>query len=284
MSTRFSSKGIVVALLLSVSIFALIACTGPQGEPGLPGLSGNPGNPGKPGPQGPPGEPGLPGLPGAPGEPGKPGLQGHQGPQGEPGADAVSPQADLTVTETSLTVDDGFWVFGSGFQANEAVLLQIGDKIIGGGAGAQGQANANGTFAIEFASMGVSVDAGVNSISATGGGGSAATVAVMVLEAAPETTSVSSSLASTPISPGQDTTLYGAGFLPGEFVSVAIVGGDKNSVVGGGEANSSGAFMFNGRAPISTDGVPVFSTGVYTLLAKGDMGSEATAPLLIVAK
>ena len=37
MSTRVSSKGIVVALLLSVSIFALIACTGPQGDPGLPG-------------------------------------------------------------------------------------------------------------------------------------------------------------------------------------------------------------------------------------------------------
>ena len=132
--------------------------------------------------------------------------------------------------------------------------------------------------------MGVSVDAGVNSISATGGGGSAATVAVMVLDTAPDTTSVSSSLASTPTSPGQDTTLYGAGFLPGEFVSVVIVGGDKDSVVGGGEANSSGAFMFNGRAPVSADGVAVFGTGVYTLLAKGDMGSEATAPLLIVEK
>ena len=284
MSTRVSSKGIIVALLLSVSIFALIACTGPQGEPGLPGLPGNPGNPGPQGPQGDPGEPGLPGLPGEPGNPGKPGLQGPQGPQGPAGADAVSPEAALMISKGMLTTDEGFSVSGSGFQANEAILLNVGDKIIGGGAGAQGQANGTGAFYIEFASMGVSVNAGPNTVRAQGGEGSAATVPVMILDTSPDTTSVSSSLASTPISPGQDTTVYGAGFLPGEFVSVSIVGADKDSVIGGGEANSSGAFSFNGRAPISADGVPVFGLGIYTLRAQGDMGSEATAPLLILAK
>ena len=284
MSTRVSSKGIIVALLLSVSIFALIACTGPQGEPGLPGLSGSPGNPANPGPQGEPGDPGLPGESGNPGEPGKPGLQGPQGPQGDRGADAVSPEAALMISAGMLTADEGFSVSGSGFQADEAVLLTVGEKIIGGGAGAQGQANAGGAFYIEFASMGVSVDAGPNSVRAEGGAGSAATIPVMVIDTAPDTTSPSSSLASTPISPGQDTTVYGAGFLPGEFVSVVIIGADKNSVVGGGEANSSGAFSFAGRAPISADGVPVFGMGVYTLKAQGDMGSEATAPLLIIAK
>ena len=142
MSTRVSSKGIIVALLLSVSIFALIACTGPQGEPGLPGLSGDPGNPGNPGPQGEPGDPGLPGESGNPGEPGKPGLQGSQGPQGDRGADAVSPEAALMISAGMLTADEGFSVSGSGFQAGEAVLLTVGEKIIGGGAGAQGQANA----------------------------------------------------------------------------------------------------------------------------------------------
>ena len=284
MSTRVSSKGIIVALLLSVSIFALIACTGPQGEPGLPGLSGSPGNPANPGPQGEPGDPGLPGESGNPGEPGKPGLQGPQGPQGDRGADAVSPEAALMISAGMLTADEGFSVSGSGFQADEAVLLTVGEKIIGGGAGAQGQANAGGAFYIEFASMGVSVDAGPNSVRGEGGAGSAATIPVMVIDTAPDTTSPSSSLASTPISPGQDTTVYGAGFLPGEFVSVVIIGADKNSVVGGGEANSSGAFSFAGRAPISADGVPVFGMGVYTLKAQGDMGSEATAPLLIIAK
>ena len=284
MSTRVSSKGIIVALLLSVSIFALIACTGPQGEPGLPGLSGSPGNPANPGPQGEPGDPGLPGESGNPGEPGKPGLQGPQGPQGDRGADAVSPEAALMISAGMLTADEGFSVSGSGFQADEAVLLTVGEKIIGGGAGAQGQANAGGAFYIEFASMGVSVDAGPNTVRAEGGAGSAATIPVMVIDTAPDTTSPSSSLASTPISPGQDTTVYGAGFLPGEFVSVVIIGADKNSVVGGGEANSSGAFSFAGRAPISADGVPVFGMGVYTLKAQGDMGSEATAPLLIIAK
>ena len=284
MSTRVSSRGIIVALLLSVSIFALIACTGPQGEPGLPGLSGDPGNPGNPGPQGEPGDPGLPGESGNPGEPGKPGLQGSQGPQGDRGADAVSPEAALMISAGMLTADEGFSVSGSGFQAGEAVLLTVGEKIIGGGAGAQGQANAGGAFYIEFASMGVSVDAGPNSVRAEGGAGSAATIPVMVIDTAPDMTSPSSSLASTPISPGQDTTVYGAGFLPGEFVSVSIIGADKDSVVGGGEANSSGAFSFAGRAPISADGVPVFGMGVYTLKAQGDMGSEATAPLLIIAK
>ena len=284
MSTRVSSKGIVVALLLSVSIFALIACTGPQGDPGLPGNAGNAGSPGNPGPQGPQGDPGLPGNPGNPGDPGKAGLQGPQGPQGDPGADAVSPEAALMISKGMLTADEGFSVSGSGFQAGEAVLLTVGEKIIGGGAGAQGQANAGGAFYIEFASMGVSVDAGPNSVRAEGGAGSAATIPVMVIDTAPDMTSPSSSLASTPISPGQDTTVYGAGFLPGEFVSVSIIGADKDSVVGGGEANASGAFSFAGRAPISADGVPVFGMGVYTLKAQGDMGSEATAPLLIIAK
>jgi hypothetical protein len=284
MSTRVSSRGIIVALLLSVSIFALIACTGPQGEAGRPGLSGSPGNSGNPGPQGPHGDAGLPGESGNPGEPGKPGLQGSEGPQGSPGADAVSPEAALMISKGMLTADEGFSVSGSGFQADEAVLLKVGEKIIGGGAGAQGQANAGGAFYINFGSMGVSVDAGPNTVRAEGGAGSAATIPVMVIDTAPDMTSPSSSLASTPISPGQDTTVYGAGFLPGEFVSVSIIGADKDSVVGGGEANASGAFMLTGRAPISADGVPVFGLGVYTLMAQGDMGSEATAPLLIIAK
>ena len=284
MSTRVSSRGIIVALLLSVSIFALIACTGPQGEAGRPGLSGSPGNSGNPGPQGPHGDAGLPGESGNPGEPGKPGLQGPEGPQGSPGADAVSPEAALMISKGMLTADEGFSVSGSGFQADEAVLLTVGEKIIGGGAGAQGQANAGGAFYINFGSMGVSVDAGPNTVRAEGGAGSAATIPVMVIDTAPDMTSPSSSLASTPISPGQDTTVYGAGFLPGEFVSVSIIGADKDSVVGGGEANASGAFMLTGRAPISADGVPVFGLGVYTLMAQGDMGSEAPAPLLLIAK
>ena len=217
-------------------------------------------------------------------EPGKPGLQGSEGPQGSPGADAVSPEAALMISKGMLTADEGFSVSGSGFQADEAVLLKVGEKIIGGGAGAQGQANAGGAFYINFGSMGVSVDAGPNTVRAEGGAGSAATIPVMVIDTAPDMTSPSSSLASTPISPGQDTTVYGAGFLPGEFVSVSIIGADKDSVVGGGEANASGAFMLTGRAPISADGVPVFGLGVYTLMAQGDMGSEATAPLLIIAK
>ncbi len=288
MSKLVRSRGMIIALLFSVSILALVACTGPQGEAGEPGNPGNPGNPGPQGPPGPKGDPGDPGLPGNPGNPGNPGPQGPPGEAGAPGKDAVSPQARLAVSKGVLTSDDDFSVWGSGFQANEAVLLIVmsgsSERIIGGGAGAQGQANAAGAFAIDFDSMGASVNPGITTIMARGGAGSTASAPVMVSAGPIASTSPSSSLAIQPAAPGENSTVWGAGFAPGEFVSVSIQGDGATMIIAGGAANSSGAFSFAARVPVDSDGAAVLGVGVYTVKATGDSGSEATAPFMIADK
>ena len=124
--------GFVLSIVIALaSAVLLVACTGPQGppgDPGLPGLPGNPGNPGEAGPQGAPGEPGLPGLPG---NPGNPGLQGVQGIQGPPGPAAVSPEAGVSVSSTSVYLDQTVTVSGSGFLKYEPaiVYIDLGDGV-----------------------------------------------------------------------------------------------------------------------------------------------------------
>ena len=102
MRRRFPMKGMVLALLSSVLVFALIACQGPPGEPGLPGLPGNPGNSGQPGPAGPPGEPGLPGLPATPATPVAPALQGLQALRAFRGLRGFPPRRRSRLTRQSL--------------------------------------------------------------------------------------------------------------------------------------------------------------------------------------
>lgn len=285
MRKRVRSKGMILALLFSVSVFALVACEGPDGSPGLPGLPGNPGNPGPQGASGAPGEAGLPGLPGNPGNPGEPGSQGPAGENGPAGADAVSPQARILVSENVITTSDTFSVWGSGFEPNEAILLSVmsgsSKRIIGGGAGAQAAANAGGAFAVEFDSVGVSVDPGITTVLAEGGAGSLASAPVMVSAVAPVVPGISSSLAAQPAEPGGLTTIWGAGFIPGEYVAVEVVGRGANRIIAGGEANASGAFAFD--IAIGEEGA-LSQTGVYTLRATGDQGSESTGPLLVAAK
>ena len=163
MRKRFPLKGMVIALLSSVLVFALIACEGAPGlpgEPGLPGPPGNPGNPGAQGIQGPAGEPGFPGLPGNPGNPGAAGPPGPQGIAGMDGKDATSPSAKLASSKDVIaTAGDPFTVSGSGFQANEPVtlLIQVNQTlqiIIGGARGAQVVANEAGAFSIDFPEIG----------------------------------------------------------------------------------------------------------------------------------
>lgn len=285
MRKRVRSKGMILALLFSVSVFALVACEGPSGSAGLPGLPGNPGNAGPQGGDGAPGDPGLPGLPGNPGNPGAAGPQGPPGENGPAGTNAVSPQARLNVINNSLTSGDSFSVWGSGFKANEAVLLSVmsgsSKKIIGGGAGAQAASNAAGAFSVQFDSMGVSVDAGITTVLAEGGAGTLASAPVMIRAVAQVETSVSSSLAAQPVEPGGSTTIWGAGFVPGEFVAVEVIGRGANRILAGGEANASGAFAFD--VTIGEEG-SLSQEGVYTLKATGDKGSESTGPLLVAAK
>jgi len=278
MSKRFRDKGMILTLLFSVSVLALVACQGPAGPPGKPGLPGNPGNPGLSGVSGSQGEPGLPGLPGNPGNPGAPGQQGLPGEPGTAGQAAVSPQARLVLSASTVAQGAPVSVWGSGFEANEPVMITVNSgvarRIIGGGTGAQIAANSAGAFAADF-SDGINVDTGITTVLAEGGNGSVASAPVMVVSGI-DTTSVSSSLASQAVASGGTTTIWGAGFNPGEYATVEIIGRGKNRLIAGGEANSSGAFSFN--VTISN------SSGVYTLKANGDSGSEATAPLLVTDK
>ena len=92
---------------------------------------------------------------------------------------------------------------------------------------------------------------------------------------------------------GLDTTISaaGAGFMPGEAVTVTIVslvdGADK--ILVGGTANDSGAFMVSstmaGAAPAEgADPEMAIGVGVYTVLAEGGGGSVATGALVVEMK
>ena len=72
--------------------------------------------------------------------------------------------------------------------------------------------------------------------------------------------------------------VWGAGFKSGETVLVIAVGGSAGDdmIVVGAEANDSGAF--------AAETANRLNVGIYTLHAEGGMGSEATAPLVIVTE
>lgn len=191
---------------------------------------------------------------------------------------AVSPQARIMVDKPTLTVEESFMVAGSGFQPTESVvlLLVVSDSlqpIIG-----SGSASAGGAFAVDIVSMDTNASPGVYTLLARGGDGSMASSPVTILASAASVTAPSSSLAATSVETGEETTIWGAGFIAGEAVSVyalgTLDGGDWLLV--GGEANVSGAFQLDVRIRLSD--------GVYSLKAVGDMGSEASAPLLVASK
>ena len=285
MRKLLSLRAISATLLFSVVIFALVACQGPAGAPGLPGLPGNPGEPGfagPAGPQGPQGEPGLPGLPGNPGNPGAPGPQGPQGPQGEA---AVSPEADVSVSKSTLSVSEEVTIYGSGFRKYEPVLLVLQmdgnlSAIIGGG---KVTANGAGSFAETISAL--SDDAAVaaraeggGQILAQGADGSLASVGVHILSSAAKTPAHGTSLIASSSESGGTSQIYGSGFHAGEAVSIIAVAADggEDKIVAGGQANASGAIHIEMSVSLPD--------GLYTLRTYGSQGSIATAPLLVASK
>ena len=282
MGKLFSLRALSTALVFSAMLFVISACAGAAGNPGLPG---NPGSPGLPGAQGPQGEPGLPGLPGNPGPAGAPGLQG---PAGVAGADAVAPEGSITVSKSKITMSEGFSVSGSGFNANEPVVLQLRidsslSPIIGGGRGSQVTANGAGAFEVSFDFVSekaaiVSRAGGPSTVFAQGASGSRASAPITVVSASSPAGTVSASLAATPAETGGTSIVYGAGFAAGEMISIIGVGAADgvDKILAGGEANASGAFQIDVKADLDA--------GLYTLTARGSSNSEATAPLLVADK
>ena len=287
MRKHFPSRGLFTALLFSVFLTVLLACEGPSGSAGLPGAPGNPGNPGLAGAQGPPGDAGLPGNPGNPGNPGPPGLLGPPGPPGPAGQDAVSSEARVVVSKSSLTMDESVTVWGSGFLIGESVTLILvidgqNQLVVGDADRFQTEANISGAFSVSFDSLGGSDDIvamapGIRTLLAMGGFGSVASTPVMITTAA-MSTSPATSLAAGAVEPGDDTTIWGAGFMANEAVSiVAVAGADgEDRIIIGTQANASGAF--------SVDAEINLALGIYTLWASGDMGSQASAALLVALK
>ena len=296
MKKRFRWGQLSLVLLLSISVVVFLACkgsTGPTGSQGPAGSSGTTGPAGPEGPQGPAGERGLAGPTGAPGDLGSPGPPGALGPGGPSGEDAVSPGARIALDKSELTIDEPLEIWGSGFNSEEQVILRlliddVNQPIIGGGRGAQVIANESGAFAVNFDEIDADAAAlGIRTIIAEGAEGSRASVPVMIIDARPEPPeppkppepiSPSTSLAAIPVEPGDDTTIWGAGFKPNEAVEIlAIAVSDgQDRIIVGGQANEFGAFQM--IATIDLD------TGVYTVKAVGDTGSEATAPLLVASK
>ncbi len=280
MKSRFPIRVLITTLLSSILVFALIACQGPPGEPGLPGLPGEPGSPGNPGPQGPPGEPGLPGLPGNPGNPGAPGPPGPQGPPGANGIDGVSPQASIHVSKMSVAATgDPFVVSGSGFIPGEPIELamEISPDEHFHIEGGEIQANAAGAFSVALAEIGETNASGYVTLLAEGEDGSLASSPVRLVSSPVSVTVVDSSLSVKPATAGDDFTVMGAGFMPGEAATVSVVGiaGGSDRILVGATANDSGAFMVDAPNPLDE--------GVYTLKAVGSRGSSATAALMICA-
>ncbi len=73
---------------------------------------------------------------------------------------------------------------------------------------------------------------------------------------------------------GAPNTFWASGFEPGETVSLGIVGGP--GILVARDANDSGAVMLESRIDLDP--------GVYTVVATGSSGTQATWPLVVVAE
>ena len=300
MIKKSPSRGFLLALSVSlISVLILAACEGPRGTSGNPGIPGAPGNPGSPGAPGAPGKPGLPGAPGNPGKPGLPGVQGLSGPEGPAGDAGVSPEAALTVADSTLYLDS-VQVWGSGFKALEAVTVFINwddtlQPLLGfvdadeGGAFVL-SADATSITAIQQLTPSL-VGAAAVAVKAEGSDGSLASVPVAVIEnrSTVGPAEVDSSLlvgemsgsgfAAGVASPGGTVVVAVAGFKPGERVNVTVLGSDGSlaAVFAAGERTNQGG-------AVSVEVTSNLEAGIYTVEAIGSSNSLATAPLWVVAK
>lgn len=170
-------------------------------------------------------------------------------------------------------------VTGSGFIPGEPIELALdlspGNHIhIEGG---EVTANASGAFRVGLEELGAGDASGVLTFLAEGEDGSLASTPVRIVSSPVNVTAVDSSLSVNATRAEMDFTVLGAGFMPGEAVTISVVGvaGGSDRILVGSNANESGAFMADAPNPLEE--------GVYSLRAVGSMGSMATTPILICA-
>ena len=103
-----------------------------------------------------------------------------------------------------------------------------------------------------------------------------ASAPVRIVSSPVKTTPVEASLSTGITVLGFSAMVMGAGFAPGEAVTLSVAGvsGGSDRILVGTTANESGAFMVDAPNPLDE--------GVYTLRATGSKGSSATAPLRVV--
>jgi hypothetical protein len=226
------------------------------------------------------------GIPGNPGPAGAPGLQG---PPGIPGSNAMSPEAQIILDKYSSTLDSPLTIIGSGFTGGDnvqisvklrtpnstfSVLLQEGIKV-----------NWSGSFIVRLDDISTDVSysskiEGIVTILATGTRfDTRASAPLEIINndgAATFFIDNGADLVASPIQNGENSDIYGSGFVPEEEISVLIVGVNNGAdkIIAGTEANYSGAFIVSPAIELEI--------GLYTIRAIGRLGSVATAPLLIV--
>ena len=181
--------------------------------------------------------------------------------------------------DTLAAAGDSFAVGGSGFNPGEPVVVSLivdPDTSIVPEGGDQIQANASGAFSVAFDEVGGSGASGYLTFLAEGEDGSLASALVRIVSSPVATTAVDTSLAADVVLVGESARVLGAGFVPGEAVTLSAVGvaGGSDRILVGANANDSGAFMVDAPNPLEV--------GVYTLRAVGSKGSSATTALLVV--
>ena len=184
------------------------------------------------------------------------------------------------VSKSTVTLNEPLTVAGSGFRPSEAVTLVLvtggGKIIIGGGSGAQVTASSAGAFAVDVDRIGGSSAPGVQTLVAEGSDGSVASLPIMIAATAMlPATMPGSSMVANAVETGGTTTIWGAGFHPGESITLTVlaIDGGTDKILISVPANRSGAFMVDASVELAV--------GVYTLMGKGSMGSEATAALMV---
>jgi len=177
-------------------------------------------------------------------------------------------------------MDQPVTVLGTGFLPAEpvAVRLQIAEdrsRFFGGQVVADGGGSWSITAAIGGSDALKAAAVGDRAIVAEGLDGTVARAAVRILAKPQFVPSPSSTLVANPVVQGDETTIWAAGFKPNERLFVTGVAAVEGSdvIVIGGQANASGAVQM--EATIN------FEAGVYTLLASGAAGSQATAVLVV---